>query len=109
MKREKDNRTENILNSLDGIKRMNAPDFFYTRLKAKMTSRQYGGQKIKVLRPVYAIALLILIIVFNVISFFRETVNHEQTANVNTESENTQTIASAYHLDDNSSSYELNQ
>ena len=36
MNPEKNKKIEEILGSLDGIKKAPAPDFFYTRLKAKM-------------------------------------------------------------------------
>jgi len=106
MKKQANNKTEEILNSLDGIKKIQAPDFFYTRLKAKMETsppiKQAGG----IFRPAYVIAFLALLIVFNLISLIKQ--NNAQNNTISAEPENSQTIASAYNLDDNLS-YELNQ
>lgn len=108
MSKEANNKSDKILNSLNGIKRMQAPDFFYTRLKAKMLAEETSPsvkQNNRILRPVYAIAFLALLIAFNFISLLKQS--NEQSNTVNAD-ENSQTIASAYHLDDNLS-YDLNQ
>lgn len=105
MKKQAHNKTDEILNSLDGIKKMQAPDFFYTRLKAKMDTSPPARQSNKTLRPVYVIAFLALLIAFNLVSLIKQ--NNEQNNGVNAD-ENSQTIASAYNLDDNLS-YDLNQ
>ena len=104
MKKQANNKTDEILNSLDGIKKMQAPDFFYTRLKAKMEVSPSRRQS-TILRPVYVIAFLALLIAFNLVSLLKQ--NNELKNTVNAD-ENSQTIASAYNLDDNLS-YELNQ
>lgn len=113
MKKQASNKTDEILNSLDAVKRIKAPDFFYTRLKAKMLARQTGGETSplaiptrRILRPAYVIAFLAALIVFNLVSLIKQ--NNEKNVAANAEQENSQTIASAYHLDDNLS-LELNQ
>jgi hypothetical protein len=106
MKKQANNKTEEILNSLDGIKKIQAPDFFYTRLKAKMKTSPPIKQTGKIFGPVYVIAFLALLIVFNLISLIKQ--NNAQNNTISAEPENSQTIASAYNLDDNLS-YELNQ
>jgi hypothetical protein len=103
MKKQASNKTDDILNSLDGIKKIQAPDFFYTRLKAKMETSP--PTKRTILRPAYVIAFLTVLIVFNLVSLLKQ--NNSDVNTVSTESENSQTIASAYRLDDNLS-YEIN-
>ena len=106
MKKQANSKTEEILNCLDVIKKMRAPDFFYTRLSAKMeVSLPVSRQNIRLIRPAYVIAFLALLIAFNVISLLKQNNSDE---NNTAETENSQTIASAYSLDDNLS-YELNQ
>ena len=107
MKKQANGKTDEILNSLGGVKKTQAPDFFYTRLKAKMEASPPARQNIRILRPAYVIAFLAVLIVFNLVSLIRQN-NTEENPTINTESENSQTIASAYDLDDNSS-YDLNQ
>jgi len=106
MKKQANNKTEEILNSLDGIKKVQAPDFFYTRLRAKMETSPPTNQARKIFRPAYVIAFLALLIAFNLISLIKQ--NNAQNNTISAEPENSQTIASAYNLDDNLS-YELNQ
>ena len=106
MKQQASNKTEEILNSLDGVKKIKAPDFFYTRLIAKMETSPTGSQ-INFLRPIYAIAFLALLIAFNLISILNQN-NDEENTVLNNETEANQTIALAYNFDD-SFSYELNQ
>ena len=108
MKKQANSKTDKILNSLDGIKKMRAPDFFYTRLRAKMeVLLPVSRQNTRLIRPAYAIAFLALLIAFNVISLLKQN-NVDENTVVNSETENSQTIASAYNMDDNLS-YELNQ
>lgn len=113
MKKQASTKTDEIFNSIEGIKRIPAPDFFYTRLKAKMLARQTGGETSppaiptrRILRPAYVIAFLAALIVFNLVSLIKQ--NNEENVAVNAEPENSQNIASAYHMDDNLS-YDLNQ
>ena len=106
MKKQANKKTDEILNSLDGIKKVHVPNFFYTRLKAKMESSPPMNKQ-NIIRPVYAIAFLVLLMAINIISLLKQNNNVENNTG-NPETENSQTIASAYHLDDNLS-YELNQ
>src|SRR5689334_544202 len=112
MKKQASNKINEILNSLDGIKKIQAPDFFYTRLRAKMLARRIGGEtsppvkQHRILRPVYVIAFLAVLIAFNLLSLLKN--NSEESSIQTNESENSQTIASAYHFDDNLT-YDLNQ
>ena len=102
--------TEDILNSLDGMKRVSAPDFFYTRLKARMEKRQEKPAPTGwwVLKPVYAVAVIALVIVVNLaVVFIKSETQSPGTLAADTDSY--QSIAADYNLADNSSFYELNQ
>ena len=107
MNKQKNRNIEDILNSLDGSQRASAPDFFYTRLKARMEKGlNKDGQRSWVLRPVYALAGFALLLIVNAVVIL-------QKDNVNTESNNmdtvsAQTIAAEYVLNDNSI-YDLTQ
>jgi len=106
MNNQKNRNLEDILNSLDGSQRASAPDFFYTRLKARMEKGlNKDGQRSWVLRPVYALAGFALLLIINAVVIL-------QKDNVNTESNmdtvSAQTIAAEYVLNDNSI-YDLTQ
>ena len=106
MKKEKNNKAEEILNSLDGIRKMEAPDFFFTRLKARMQKgKEFTGNRRWILRPVYAVVMLALLLAINAAMLFQR----DDDVNVaNTDNDDLQTIASAYNLNDNSL-YDINQ
>lgn len=60
---------EDVLNSLGGMSRAKAPDFFYTRLKARMDGEMElsGGTIGRLLtRPALALTLAVIILVMNV-------------------------------------------
>jgi len=65
-------------------------------------------QRSRFLRPAYAIAFLVLLVAFNVLSLLNQNNNSEENAISNPENETVQTIASAYNFDD-SFSYDINQ
>jgi hypothetical protein len=105
--KERNSNTEKILEGLDGIKRMPAPDFFYTRLKARMEKAEgAAGNRKWILRPVVIIAALLLLLAVNVTTILQH--DNEENNITNTDNETTQTLASAYQLNDNSS-YDINQ
>lgn len=89
---------EDILNSLDGARRATTPDFFYTRLKARM-EKGYAApvQKHWVLRPVYAMAALVLVILLNAAVILQGANAPE---NNGSETETYQSIAAEYNLND---------
>ena len=66
MNNERNNKIEQILNSLDGNQRAAAPEFFYTRLKARMERKQENYNKPWILRPAYALVTLIIVLVINI-------------------------------------------
>jgi len=60
---------EDVLNSLGGMSRAKAPDFFYTRLNARMDGEMElsGGTIGRLLtRPALALSLAVIILVMNV-------------------------------------------
>lgn len=110
MDTKRNDRIEEVLNSLDGSKRATAPDFFYTRLKAKMLARLEGGEKKSrhwQLKPVYILSALLLVISINVFVFLRGQENETITADSNESVQ--QSIAAEYSLNDNNTVYDLNQ
>ncbi len=114
MDNERNNRIEEMLNSLDGSKRAAAPDFFYTRLRAKMLARLEGGERGLTnnhsrnwkLRPVYIISALLLVISINVFVFLR---GRDETTTADNNESVQQSIAAEYSLNDNNTVYDLNQ
>ncbi len=102
--------TEDILNSLDGMKRAIVPDFFYTRLKARMEKEQENPARPRwwVLKPVYAVAVIALVIVLNLAVVLLKS-DTQNSGTIAGDGDNYQTIAADYNLADNSSFYELSQ
>lgn len=99
--------TDNILDSLAGVKRAAVPDFFYTRLLARMEKGQEKSAASGwwILKPAYAVALIALVIVVNMAVVFSK---NSTTDSVAADSDRFQAIAADYNLADNSSFYELN-
>ena len=101
------NRIEEVLSSFDGSKRAAAPDFFYTRLRARMerglTNNNNRNWK---LRPVYILSALLLVLAINVFVFFR---SQDETATADNNESVQQSIAAEYSLNDNNTVYDLNQ
>lgn len=63
------NREERILNSLSGLQKATAPDFFYTRLIGRMqTEMEVKRKPFFMLRPVFVTASLLIVLIVNVIS-----------------------------------------
>ena len=113
---EKNNRVEKELNSLDGCKRAAAPDFFYTRLRARMLARHEGGERELtnnksrnwVLRPVYIVSALFLVIIVNAFVLLS---GRDETTTTTADNNETfqQSIAAEYNLNDINTVYDLNQ
>ena len=107
MNTENNNKIEDILSSLDGVKRATAPDFFYTRLKARMEKDILPApERPWILRPVYALGALAVVLLVNAaVIINRNNANDEMVINDN---ETIQSIAADYNLNDVSSLYDLN-
>lgn len=104
------NRIDDILNSLDGIQRAKAPDFFYSRLKARM-ERQLLPEKNAgwVLRPVYAIIALFVVLLINAAVLMRDSQEPSSNLASTTDTETMQSMASEYRVNYAGSIYDLNQ
>ena len=116
MDKERNNRIEVMLGSLDGSKRAAPPDFFYTRLRAKMLARHEGRERGLnktnsrewMLRPVYIVSALLLVLAINVFVFLRGP-NETTAATADSNESVQQSIAAEYSLNDNNTMYDSNQ
>ena len=112
MKPETNRKIGEILESLDNCKRATAPDFFYTRLKARMEQNTgtYITKKPFVLRPAFVFPVLAAILVINFFVIFQRNNTLNSDASVFNEAETFQTIAADYSLNDNNTIlFDLNQ
>ena len=109
MDNNRNNRIEEMINSLDGSKRAAAPDFFYTRLRARL-EKGLTQNKTRdwILRPVYIVSALFLVIAINVFVFLRGQ-NETTTATADNNESVQQSIAVEYSLNDINTVYDLNQ
>ena len=109
MENKSNNRIDEVLNSLDGVNKAMAPDFFYTRLRARMEKGlPQSNSRSWTLRPVYVISALLLVISVNLFVFLRS--QDETTATVADNNESVQqSIAAEYNLYDINTVYDLNK
>ena len=102
-------KTDEILNSLDGIKRATPTGFFYTRLKARMEKDLLpAAGRTGLLKPAYAFSLLVMVLVVNAFVIFGKNNSSGETASGN-DREILQSIAAEYNPSDVSSLYDLNE
>lgn len=108
MNNDRNKKIEEVLNSLDGSQKAVMPAFFYTRLKARMLSREVpAAPRSWVLRPVFAVTALLLVLAINAIVLFQKNSSSETS---NNDSETMQAIAAEYRLNDNNTAlFEINQ
>ena len=97
MHREKE---ERIMNSLNGIRKATAPDFFYTRLTGRMQREAQPGKiNFFLLHPAFITSSLLIILVINIISLGRLSSQPEQLDTVKTDKPATiESFAEAYNL-----------
>lgn len=114
MNTEQNRKTEEILNSLNGLNRATAPDFFYTRLKAKMLSRleessspKLPAKENRLLHPAFAVAVLVVVLIVNSVVLLQKNKGGADPDTNDTEF--IQSIAAEYSLTSTSSFYDLNQ
>ena len=109
MENKGNNNIGDILNSLDGSQRATAPDFFYTRLRSRM-EKEYEplAKKQRVLRPAYAFAALLVVLLINVAVLFQNSRNSDTTATATIDTDSIQALASEYSVTDAGSVYDLN-
>lgn len=107
MNNNRNKKIEEILGSLDGSPRASIPDFFYTRLKARMQKGiEPDIKKSWVLRPAFALTVLAAVLLINAVVIFRGDAGKDTATN---DAETLQSIAAEYSLNDNNSVYDLNQ
>lgn len=88
---------EQILQSLDTAQRANVPDFFYTRLRARMMDVQATSFPI-MRKPVLVIGALVLMLCMNIFVLLRG-VEHPVAQQSGADNETTQ-LVDAYGLND---------
>lgn len=108
MNNDRNKKIEEVLGSLDGIQKAVMPDFFYTRLNARMEKElEPATKKSWVLRPVFALAALAVVLLINAVVILKGNAGKSDTAT--DDSETLQSIAAEYSLNDNNAVYDLNQ
>ena len=109
MNTENNKRVDDILNSLDGIKRASPREFFYTRLKSRMEKELLPAPaRPGFLRPAFVFPALAFVLALNAfVIFARQEKSPEPVSG--TEREMLQTIAAEYNPSDVSSLYDLNE
>jgi len=112
MENKRNDKIDEILSSLDGAGRIPAPDFFYTRLKAKMERvSEPARQQSWILKPAYIIAGLLLVLALNTMAVLRNSNDSNTDLASNNDIESVQqSIASEYRLNETNAIYtDLNQ
>jgi hypothetical protein len=108
MNKDRKNQIDDILGSLDGSQRATAPDFFYTRLKARMEKGlEPATKKPWMLRPAFAFTALIAVLLVNAAVILQKNDSGETITN---DTETLQSIAAEYSLNDNNTIlFDINQ
>ena len=72
MKNNDNKSSERIFRSLDGLQKLPAPDFFYTRLMGRMQNERDAKLKPNFLfRPAFITASLVIVLIINIFSLNR--------------------------------------
>lgn len=104
----KDKNIDEILDSLDGVKRATPPGFFYTRLRARMEKEAGTARSMpRILRPSWIMAMLAVILIINVTVILQS--GKKTDTSTASESEKLQSIAADYNMNDVGSLYDLNE
>ena len=88
---------EESLSSLDGVQRAAAPDFFYTRLNARMEKELTIPAWIPFGKPVWLIATLLVFLVLNTMMIKQTKLSKTSGSNANSGS-SLQSFAAEYEL-----------
>jgi hypothetical protein len=93
------NKIEQTLSSFDGIKKASAPDFFYTRLHARMEKEltTVNSTWIPFGKPVWLIATLLVFLVLNTMMLKQSKLTKNNKASANTSS-SLQSFATEFEL-----------
>ncbi|MGC4103519.1 hypothetical protein [Ferruginibacter sp.] len=95
------NKEDKILNSLNGLQKAAAPDFFYTRLIGRMQQELGPAKKpFVLLRPAFASAALLVFLIINVFSIMQfDKKGPQKPATVQSSSPATlESFADAYNM-----------
>lgn len=105
---EQNNKVEQLMNSIEGCRKIAAPDFFYTRLKARMEKEMIQpGVQSWILRPAFAAIALVLVLLVNSFVLLQKNQKDDNLTMVVSETETMQSIASEYSLNVGNSFYDL--
>lgn len=108
MNNKRNSKIDEILGSLDNAQRAAAPDFFYTRLKARMEKGfEPATPRSWIVRPAYALVALVLVLLINTAVILQSNTTTDNNPTADTET--LQSIAAEYSLTDNNTLYDLNQ
>jgi hypothetical protein len=79
-KPDMENKLESALNSLDGIRRATPAPYFFTRLRARLSreERDWGGVIGFISRPLYALAMVCIVVSINTWIVFKDPVDPAQ-------------------------------
>jgi hypothetical protein len=105
MNMKQNNKIEEMLSSLDGCSKATAPDFFYTRLKARMEKQSAPAPQSWVMRPAFAILAIVAVLLINAIVLLRQTKTTDNP--VVSDTDTYQSVAMEYSLNENTTPYEL--
>ena len=109
MKDERNRRIDSILESADGVVQATAPDFFYTRLRARMEREMQEPIKSNwILRPAFAVIILGLLLTVNSYLIFNRS-QQQSAQKFPGENEYMQSLAMEYKLQESASPYDMNQ
>jgi hypothetical protein len=98
MENDQNNRAERILNSLGGLQKAQAPDFFYTRLIGKMQGEtELVRRPFVLLRPAFVTAALLLVFIMNIVSLVQ--LDKKPAAQPSSSPANIESFAKAYNLE----------
>ena len=81
MKNINDDQLEHDLNIISNLKEVNAPDFFYTRLKATMEKEAKSEQFEGFAKPIAVICILTLFLFINSLIMEKESSNIHSSSN----------------------------
>jgi hypothetical protein len=105
----KSDQINEILGSLDNCSKATAPDFFYTRLKARMEREavQAVPQSSWIPKPVYVMAVAIAVLVLNAFILLQN--NNSGSAATTPDTDTFQSLAAEYRLNDNNNLFDLTE
>ena len=100
MRNKADNRSDHILTGLDGLHKAAAPDFFYTRLIARMQKESLSEKRaFFIFSPAFITVSLFILFVLNIVSISRFDKRPELNDTLHIEKPATiETFAEAYEL-----------